>query len=336
MRASAHRHPPEYLAPLRVSACLEHRVGWCRESSGTSALQWVGYSLELADLFLYFVQFYITFPSFILLYSRPLFPPTLSTSSTPRPIHTPLDSLTSTSQLDRCSPCWCIHCAEDTRQERGVFPVSPRIAAPHRVVHTRIDAHNWARTTSGGERTPRVTPRLPRPLRLRRAGTRARLSGPLASVRRTTAMAILILTTSAWNKAVRKGSERSKGTSGGKVTPPLHDPSVSSSLTSLLQLDRYSLRRVRPPCCGDPRRECSVSPRRATRRLVPRGWAPCDERGERRARAQSLRIPVTGPPAAATRCGSSSAMGRYAFALFRAHSAPYDDSARARLPTTGL
>ncbi|KAJ7823181.1 hypothetical protein B0H13DRAFT_351760 [Mycena leptocephala] len=226
-------------------------------------------------------------------------------------------SLWALNWLDRCSPCWCIHCAEDTRQERGVFPVSPRIAAPHRVVHTRIDAHNWARTTSGGERTPRVTPRLPRPLRLRRAGTRARLSGPLASVRRTTAMAILILTTSAWNKAVRKGSERSKGTSGGK-------------------LDRYSLRRVRPPCCGDPRRECSVSPRRATRRLVPRGWAPCDERGERRARAQSLRIPVTGPPAAATRCGSSSAMGRYAFALFRAHSAPYDDSARARLPTTGL
>ncbi|KAJ7818562.1 hypothetical protein B0H13DRAFT_2455033 [Mycena leptocephala] len=105
MRASAHRHPPEYLVLLGVSACLAHRVGWRRESSGTSALQWVGYSLELADLFLYFVQFY---------------------NMDPR--HAP---------------------------ERGVFSVSPRIAAPLRVVHTM----------SGGERAPRAPPRLPRLLR---------------------------------------------------------------------------------------------------------------------------------------------------------------------------
>ncbi|KAJ7827730.1 hypothetical protein B0H13DRAFT_2290198 [Mycena leptocephala] len=108
---------------------------------------------------------------------------------------------------DRCSPCWRIYCAEDTRQERGVFPVSPRIAAPHRVVHT----------TSGGERAPRAPPRLSRPLRLRRAGARARIPGPLASVRRTTAIAILIPTMSARKKAVTKvedGVRRSR--SGGK------------------------------------------------------------------------------------------------------------------------
>ncbi|KAJ7872905.1 hypothetical protein B0H13DRAFT_2349288 [Mycena leptocephala] len=36
-----------HLVPLRVSACLAHRVGWCRESSGTSVLRWFGYSLAL-------------------------------------------------------------------------------------------------------------------------------------------------------------------------------------------------------------------------------------------------------------------------------------------------
>jgi hypothetical protein len=42
MRAFAHRHPPEYLVLLRVSACLAHRVEWCRESSGLARCSGLG------------------------------------------------------------------------------------------------------------------------------------------------------------------------------------------------------------------------------------------------------------------------------------------------------
>jgi hypothetical protein len=96
MRASARRHPPEHLVLLRVSAHLAHRVGWRRESSGTSALRWVlvltrgSGSLSIFRAILYCISFFCS-----ILYSRLLFPPTLSPSSTP------LDSLTTTLQLDR-------------------------------------------------------------------------------------------------------------------------------------------------------------------------------------------------------------------------------------------
>jgi hypothetical protein len=59
-----------------------------------------------------------------------------------------------------------------------------------------------------------------------------------------------------------------------------------------------------------------------------------------RMRAPSVHIPVTDPPAALAKHGSSSAMWRYAFALSHAHSALYDDCSRSdsydRITMTGI
>jgi hypothetical protein len=85
MQACAHRHPPEYLVLLRVSACLAHRVGWCRESSGTSSLRWVlvstraSGSLSRFHAILYCISFFHS-----ILYSCPFsLPAFLSTPTTP-------------------------------------------------------------------------------------------------------------------------------------------------------------------------------------------------------------------------------------------------------------
>jgi hypothetical protein len=77
MRACAHRHRSEYLVLLRVSTCLVHRVGWCRESSGTSALRWVlvftrasaSLSIFRAIILHFLLLFYTLFPSSLSSYS---------------------------------------------------------------------------------------------------------------------------------------------------------------------------------------------------------------------------------------------------------------------------
>ncbi|KAJ7839760.1 hypothetical protein B0H13DRAFT_157042 [Mycena leptocephala] len=135
-------------------------------------------------------------------------------------------TLCALNEYDRCSPCWRIHCAEDTRQERGVFPVSPRIAAPHRVVHTRIGAHRRACTTS------RENARYGTSLRTTTAPSAATAkcrsssaaTGTLALVRRTTAMTVFVPTTSVQKKVVTKERRARAG------------------------LSRCLLRRARPPC----------------------------------------------------------------------------------------
>jgi hypothetical protein len=89
--------------------------------------------------------FILHFLLLFLLPSRPVFPLPLSTSSTPRPIHTPLDSLTSTLQLDRSRASTVLK----RRSTRAQYRVT-------RASAYQIGAHRRARTTSGGARAPRA------------------------------------------------------------------------------------------------------------------------------------------------------------------------------------
>jgi hypothetical protein len=210
-----------------------------------------------------------------------------------------LDSLTSALQLDRCSPCWRIHCAEDTRQERGVFPVSPRIAAPHRVVHTRIGAHRRARTMSGGARAPHAPARLPRPLRLRGGSSDAatRPSRRSAGQRPWTSSSRLRARGRRQLGKGRRECERAK------VTPHCMIHPVSPSLT--LGFTARPLFAARAQ--GVLRRRSTRAQYRHTTPHVPPGASRMGAvRRAGRTRAPSLRIPATSPPAVATRCGSSS------------------------------
>jgi hypothetical protein len=196
-------------------------------------------SLSISRTILYCISFLCS-----ILYSRLLFPLTPSaSSSTPSSALSstlPLDALTWVSQLDRCSPYLLrAERAENTRRERSIFPVAAyRRTAPR---HVFDGGRRRARTTSATGRAC-APPRLPRRLRLRSTGARAQLLGPW----RWSAGRVLIPTTSAWKKVVRKGRREHEWDKGKGKHCMIHP--LSPSLTSLLQLDHYSLRRARPPC----------------------------------------------------------------------------------------
>ncbi|KAJ7893743.1 hypothetical protein B0H13DRAFT_2527391 [Mycena leptocephala] len=96
-------------------------------------------------------------------------------------------------RLDRCS----LRCARPGRAEETL---DESVVSPHIATRAKWCIRGWVRTAGAVPAT----------------GARARLPGPLASVRRTTAMDILIPTTSATRrkKAVTKGKEGGRAGQG--------------------------------------------------------------------------------------------------------------------------
>jgi hypothetical protein len=156
---------PRPAARLRMSCASG--CGGAGNRRGPTRCAGFSSSLELADLFLYFVQFLDCISFFYsILYSR-LVPSTPPTSSTPRPIHTPLDSLTSTLQLDRLRA----NRAEETLDESAVSPhsaawcirASVRIVGPVRRAGENAHHGTSLRTTTTAPPATGARARLPDP-----------------------------------------------------------------------------------------------------------------------------------------------------------------------------
>ncbi|KAJ7869798.1 hypothetical protein B0H13DRAFT_2669965 [Mycena leptocephala] len=195
-------------------------------------------SLQLADLFLYFVQFHIAFPSFILYYT--LFPSSPSSCSLYLFHSTTHPHSLGLADIHFTNAVYSRYCHVSPHRAAWCLRESVHIIGPVRRAGENARYGTSLRTTTTA---PPAT------------GTRARLPGPPRC-----------------SKAVRKGNE---GVSEGKVTPSLYDPSRLPftdigfySLTAVLWA-------VRPPRRAEETLDESAEPRHtapARAAWCIRGW----------------------------------------------------------------